>query len=249
MASPSFIYPSLMLNPVSLVDPFPSQWRITAKVNEYAYEMEENELEYGFRVPCFRAKFHCEEVGNPGHQAYMVLYMQIPFTGTEYISPDMRTQQASSDLPDVALEEFKCYQTLKDIHCEHTPTLIGSSKEAQGPDGWVPGGYLFYFAFTKVPGVRLKSGVIGKGLFYTLPLPQRDQIREAFKVAYTSFSRTGVRPQWVAQDSLFWDDTTGKVYIAGPFQLTTSPGEWEPRLWKHWFLDEGRITGGKTMNQ
>ncbi|KAE8424017.1 hypothetical protein BDV36DRAFT_4950 [Aspergillus pseudocaelatus] len=241
MASPSFIYPGLMPNPVAFVDPLPSQWRITFKVDEYAYEVEENQLRYGLRVPCCRAIFHCEEAGNPGHQAYMVVYMQIPFTGTEFTSPDLRAQQASSDIPNSALNDCACYQRLKDIGSEHTPILIGSKVESQGRDGWVPGGYLFYLAFTKVPGVRLLSGAIGEGLFYTLPNPQKDKIRAAFKTAYSSFAQYGVRPSWDARTRLFWDSESGKLHFQGPFELTTGPWEWDSYLWKHWSLDEDHV--------
>ena len=67
MASPSFLFPSLVLHPIAFVDPSPSQWRLTSKVEKYAYAMEEGEMKCGLRVPCTRALFHCEEVGNPGH--------------------------------------------------------------------------------------------------------------------------------------------------------------------------------------
>ncbi|OGM47927.1 hypothetical protein ABOM_002739 [Aspergillus bombycis] len=246
MTSPSFILPSLLLNPIAFVDPFPSQWRLTSRLDEYSFDMKEGETKYGLRVPYTRALFGCEEVGNPGHKGYVLLYMQIPFEGTEFAAPDVRAHQASLDLPYSALDQYTCYQTLKNIGSEHTPTLIGSKKESQGQDSWVPGGYLFYIAFSKVPGVRILSGVIGEGLFYTLPLSKRDQIREAFKVAYTSFAKSGVLPSWDAQRELYWDEHTGKLYIAGPFERSTDAWEWDPDLWEFWFLDEGEVTKAKS---
>ncbi|KAB8259304.1 hypothetical protein BDV32DRAFT_150629 [Aspergillus pseudonomiae] len=149
--------------------------------------------------------------------------MQIPFRGTEFASPEVRARQASLDLPSAALEHYTCCQTLKDIGSEHTPTLIGSKKKAQGQDSWAPGGYLFYIAFSKVPGVRIQLGVIG------------------------ALAKSGVLPSWYAQGELYWDERTGKLYIAGPFELSTDPWEWEADLWEDWYLDEGEVTQKKSV--
>ncbi|PYI23596.1 hypothetical protein BO99DRAFT_428879 [Aspergillus violaceofuscus CBS 115571] len=100
-----------------------------------------------------------------------------------------RATQATDAVCPRATECLATSKKLAEVKCEHSPVLIGSAQTKQGPEGWVPGGYIFYIGLTTVVEggytIQLASSVIGEGAFYEMSPQEREGARVAFRTALT----------------------------------------------------------------
>ncbi|PYI10688.1 hypothetical protein BO78DRAFT_305021 [Aspergillus sclerotiicarbonarius CBS 121057] len=232
----------MMARTITLTSDATTQWQPILVVTESPVELDEEDAKRYHKVPNSRIDFLCVDVADPTRQALIAMFVQIPFQGTEFTPPAVRAQQASETVSKRAMTLLSAYCRLQAGKCKHTPAFLGTLKEKQAQDGWVPGGYAFFLGFTWLPGVKLGTGCVSDGLFYELPLQKRDEIREAFRVAYTSMAACGVR-EWLSQSPkhLLWDEDTRKVYFVGDFAPTEETWEWGPVWWERWRLDEGHV--------
>ncbi|CAG8887119.1 unnamed protein product [Penicillium egyptiacum] len=124
------------------------------------------------------AKFLCHRKENSSKQAFMRIYLQIPISGTQYQSSRIRRQQAAEPQLHVELRTLKA---LKELKCDVVPDLLAHREGKQGEDSIVPGGYMTYVVWDKVPREPLSF----QG-FWELDLESRKPIRDKFREAFPS---------------------------------------------------------------
>ncbi|CAI7653643.1 unnamed protein product [Penicillium glandicola] len=156
--------------------PVSSSWTIREKISQRNNQHEEcgpEEPEFG--PSAAQATFDVQRDSN-GQNAYMRIYVQVPHIGTEFESYEYRARQAAQ----TPHSEF-----FHDHHATMTPALLGIKEEVQGPDGFVPGGYITYIVFERVPGTRLADdqqapwpGFPLHTFFQKFERTERDKIRE-----------------------------------------------------------------------
>ena len=95
---------------------------------------------------------------------------------------ESRERQARNDLPVSAQNELLALSELKECRSTGTPILVDSFQDKQTANMCVPGGFLLFLLMTYFPGVPVPD-------FRTRSLEERENIRQAFRIAYeyTSF--------------------------------------------------------------
>lgn len=106
----------------------------------------------------------------------MRIYCQVPIEETQFLSPDVRAKQA---VPPYQHSELMALKRFREGGCTVVPELLGYSETVQSRDGLVPGGYIRYLVWDKVPGESLS-----RALFWSFETPERDLIRRKFRAAY-----------------------------------------------------------------
>lgn len=135
------------------------------------------DLESDPTVPSYTmGKFLCHKVGALPESAFMRIYSQVPIEDTQFLSPEVRAQQA---VPLYRHSEIMALKGLKEGGCTVVSELLGYIETAQGQDGLVPGRYITYLVWDKVPGQSLSSE-----LFWSFNKPKRDLIRQKFRAAH-----------------------------------------------------------------
>lgn len=101
---------------------------------------------------------------------------RMPEPFTESLSHEDKAKQA---LPEAEISEERAMLALTKGGCESVPRLLNWKRVKQDNLGPIPGGYLIYLVLQNLPGVRLS-----REDYWNLSEAQREEIREAFKVAY-----------------------------------------------------------------
>ncbi|KAJ5677014.1 uncharacterized protein N7477_002647 [Penicillium maclennaniae] len=89
------------------------------------------------------------------------------------------------------------------------PRFLGYSEKTQREHDLVPGGYVKYLVWEKVPGEPLTEE-----FFWSLDPLVREDIRAKFRVAFEEMLRCGVKPQESRISKLIYDQSTGNVRIS-----------------------------------
>ncbi|OKP07416.1 hypothetical protein PENSUB_6005 [Penicillium subrubescens] len=153
-------------------------WIIAEKLSERAVYLTKEEFEMGVGTPMTVGKFLCHLEEGPAHIAFMRIYYQIPITGTE--DADLATLVQQIRPPEVCGER-EAFRLLMSQKCSAVPRFLGYDESTQGEHDLVPGGYIKYLVWEKVPGESLTEE-----FFWSLDLPTRDDIRAKFRVAFES---------------------------------------------------------------
>jgi hypothetical protein len=151
-------------------------WVIDKKLSERSQSMTQQDVTDGLGLPFAAAKFLCHRKEYPSKKAFMRIYLQIPIIGTQYQSPQIRRKQAAKPQPHVELTTLKA---LKKLECDIVPDLLAYQEGKQGEDSIVPGGYITYVVWDKVPGEPLSVEE-----FWGLDLESRQAIRGKFREAF-----------------------------------------------------------------
>lgn len=151
-------------------------WIITENLSERAAYRTRQQVERGTGTPKTVGIFLCHLEDDPAQLAFMRVYHQIPVTGTEYATPATRAQQVG---PDEILGEREAFKLLMRQGCSAVPRFLGYDEKIQEGRDLVPGGYVKYLVWEKVPGESLTEE-----FFWSLDRPKRDDIRARFRVAY-----------------------------------------------------------------
>ena len=106
----------------------------------------------------------------------MRIYAQISMDGTELSKSETRAKQA---VPMKPITELVALKRLKKMGCDVVPDLLGFQEETQGPDGFVPGGFITFVVWEKVAGEPL-----GYDEFWNMNYNMRDSIRRKFRATY-----------------------------------------------------------------
>ncbi|KAJ5368205.1 uncharacterized protein N7496_007965 [Penicillium cataractarum] len=130
--------------------------------------------------------------GDSGQIAFMRIYYQIPITGTE--DADLATLAQQIQPPEVC-GELEAFKQLMSQGCS---------------SDLVPGGYIKYLVWEKVPGEALTEE-----FFWSLDLSTRDDIRSNFRVAFES-GDAALRCKTTQESrisKIIYDQSTGNVYV------------------------------------
>ncbi|KAJ5813153.1 hypothetical protein N7447_010176 [Penicillium robsamsonii] len=151
-------------------------WVITKKLTERAAPMTDHDVKMGRSSAKTVGKFLCHFIGDPNQIAFMRIYQQIPITGTEDADHDTLARQAVTPGVCGELESFKM---LQNGGCGAVPRFLGHAESTQGDNDLLPGGYIRYIVWEKVPGEP-----ITKEFFWALDITARKDIRAKFRDAY-----------------------------------------------------------------
>ncbi|KAI2731856.1 hypothetical protein CBS147332_995 [Penicillium roqueforti] len=149
---------------------------------------------------------------------------QIPIAGTEFQKPTIRAAQAVES-PDYI--ELIALKDLREQGCDAVPKLLGYHLGKQDEDDIVPGGYITYLVWEKVPGDSLDR----KG-FWSYPLSKREEIRHKFCEACKKLVKCGYRPLMSVSSKIIYDWNNGEMHISGfsnAVRIDTSE-EWIDRI-------------------
>lgn len=155
---------------------------VDKKLNGISCQITREDLNrdgYSGTVPSYTmSKFLYYQVGTFPESAFMRIYSQVPIGETQFLSPEVRTQQA---VPPYQHGEVMALKRFKAGGCTGVPELLGYSETVQGRDGLVPGGYITYLVWDKVPGESLS-----REIFWSFKEHEREFIRRKFQAAYES---------------------------------------------------------------
>ncbi|GFF47753.1 hypothetical protein IFM51744_06649 [Aspergillus udagawae] len=152
-------------------------------------------------------KFLCHLAEDPNQIAFMRIYQQIPITGTEDADHDTLARQA---VPPGVCGELESFKLLQSGRCSAVPRFFGHAESTQGDNGLVPGGYIRYLVWEKVPGEPLT-----KEFFWALDDNARKDIRLKFRAAYEQLLACGVAPGQSRISKIIFDQSTGNLHISG----------------------------------
>ncbi|KAF9890452.1 hypothetical protein FE257_005857 [Aspergillus nanangensis] len=243
---------------LAITHPSPSVWKLTEKVKEYprlssTYRMQQEHCE-GNSIAY--AIFNCRNAENPPRKrsprkGQMMIMMQLPPAESLFLPASVRRKYASDVVCGGFVDTIEAYRRLSAHNCEFTPKFIGYSHEKQDDDGFVPGGYFSYYAYTPVPGVCLgdnitdtvktseipggetwkqsyhNEGAMGRstvprGVFWSLSTEKRAEIRAKFETIHKAFRDAGVDVHWAYLDKLKWDKAKKKLYIDAVYDTNVS---------------------------
>ncbi|KAJ5287365.1 hypothetical protein N7478_003051 [Penicillium angulare] len=182
-------------------------WIITEKLSERAVHLTQEDVDMGVGSPMTVGKFLCHLEEDPTQIAFMRIYYQIPITGTEDANLATLAQQIQ---PHEVCGELEAFRLLMSQGCSSVPHFLGYCEKTQGEYDLVPGGYVKYLVWEKVPGEPLTEE-----FFWSLDPLVREDIRAKFRVAFEEMLRCGVKPQQSRISKIIYDQPTGNVHISG----------------------------------
>lgn len=154
-------------------------WRsciITEKLYERVVYLTQNDIDMGVGTPITVSTFLCHLEEDPAQIAFMRIYYQIPATRTE--DADLATLVQQIQPPEV-YSEREAFKQLMSQGCSVVPRFLSYSERTQGEHDLVPGGYIKYHVWEKVPGESLTEKY-----FWSLDLNTREAIRVKFRQAF-----------------------------------------------------------------
>ncbi|CAG8932181.1 unnamed protein product [Penicillium salamii] len=185
-----------------------STWVIDEKLNENKVDgMREPGFDPEDPPSVWEAKYLCHNLESPHDQAFMRVYCQGPDEETVFLLPEIRAQQAD---PQYEMPEATARKAFKQAGCESVPPLLGYGQSVQGGYGPVPGGYITYLVWEKVPGL-----VLSRDLFWSFTRSERDIIRHKFHLAYVEMVSCGWCPGGTGPWKIIWDRETANLWING----------------------------------
>ncbi|KAL3462100.1 hypothetical protein BJX64DRAFT_288641 [Aspergillus heterothallicus] len=206
-----------------------SVWILTEKLSESYLQWSAEEYHLSPATSAAYGTFLCNNVDNTDDVAILRILMQIPYGGSEYAIHAERARQATLTPNGTTQEELDAVRLLSENHCTAAPRIRTQETKVQDDSGIVPGGFLFYVLQDRAPGVQLSDE-----LFWSYDRQERDQIREAYKEAWSAWVRSGVHVI-TSISHLFWDRGTGRITIASiALAVLLEPGEkaeWSDTDW------------------
>ncbi|KAJ5357129.1 hypothetical protein N7541_004287 [Penicillium brevicompactum] len=147
------------------------------------------------------------------------MYVQIPYENTLRSSQEVRGLQAE---PSPVHDEYEALTSLSKSKSTAVPELLGYGQGKQGPEGYVPNGYITYIAWARVPGAPVDYQVFWK----EGNRQYRDEVRAAFDVAYKELNKFPWQPGVRSPRKLIYDHVSQTIHFAGfrpAFKMTDSP--------------------------
>ncbi|KAF9246092.1 hypothetical protein DTO013E5_6572 [Penicillium roqueforti] len=178
----------------------------------------------------WEAKYLCHDQHFPNNHAFMRVYCQGPDEGTEFLLPEVRAQQAN---PHFEKREAKARKKFSQGGCKSVPSLLGYGQSTQGENGPVPGGYITYLVWEKVPGQ-----VLTPELFWSFERPKRDLVRRKFRAAYEDMSSFGWGPGGGDITKIIWDKECADLWISAFRASYPTDDKWGDRILAYFNLIE-----------
>ncbi|KAG2006430.1 hypothetical protein GB937_008718 [Aspergillus fischeri] len=172
------------------------KWVITEKLSERASPLTEHDVRMGRGSSMTVGKFLCHLGRGPEADS-------IPITGTEDADHDTLARQA---VPHGVCGELECFKLLQSGGCSAAPRFLGHAERIQGEHELLPGGYVRYLVWEKVPGEPMTAE-----FFWGLDDAGRNDIRSKFRAAYNC----GAEPGEARMSMLIFDQSTGNLRISG----------------------------------
>ncbi|KAJ5284328.1 hypothetical protein N7505_002308 [Penicillium chrysogenum] len=194
---------------VRLEQPSPSPsvtFVLDDKLSEEYQTMTQEEFDDGLGHPFAALKFSCHNLSDPTQQGFIRLYYQIPIDGTISQPPQARAQQA---LTQHTHAEVEALISLDHNNCTAVPKLLGYGNRVQGVGDYVPGGYINYVAWARVPGEPISSVS-----YWERDLAYREEVRSAFRAAYRT-KKDVWAPAICSLRKLIYDEATKSMHISG----------------------------------
>lgn len=179
---PKFFGPSWTGKSIAFDQPQSSSRKIVEKQDEKVHQLGSSDLNGllgGSHISYAYARFICEDEQS-GSRAFLRIYMQIPHAETMFEPVEVRAAQAKK----IFHGEATAYLHFNKNGATHMPKSLGHKSEIQPRESnLVPGGYVEYIVWERLPGERLD----GHG-YWALEPSERDDIITAFKQAYAQVS-------------------------------------------------------------
>jgi hypothetical protein len=133
----------------------------------------------GIGISRTAAKFLCRPAGpgNEAKRAFMRIHQQVPIAGTEFKKANIRLSQAVEEPED---RELVALKTFTRSRLEFVPRLLGYQQRKQEDDDMVPGGFVTYIVWEKVPGDSFDPAK-----FWLSSFDERQAFRDKFRRVFT----------------------------------------------------------------
>ncbi|CAI7674975.1 unnamed protein product [Penicillium discolor] len=149
---------------------------IVEKIEEDTVTQSEQSFINGGCPAYVAGKFLCRPFGAQGPLAFLRIYQQIPWLGTELRKASVRAAQATGPFEPPELQALKHF---KQQCCKAVPELLGYQYEKQDKGDIIPGGFITYVIRKKVPGEPLDFT-----RFWNCTFSERQNIRVKFRQIY-----------------------------------------------------------------
>ncbi|KAE8325938.1 hypothetical protein BDV39DRAFT_193903 [Aspergillus sergii] len=145
--------------------------------------------------------FLCHNVMDSTCRGVMKIFIQVPYDGSQRASAEHRKAQAQSiPVDDFDIDsQLNALSTLITKHCKSSPIILDIKFGTQLAIDPVPGGYIYFVPTNYLPGIKLS-----RIIFWTLEASEREQIRQAFKLAWNYI--ISFRMSEPAEESDEWRD-------------------------------------------
>ncbi|KAJ5555153.1 hypothetical protein N7535_007596 [Penicillium sp. DV-2018c] len=170
-------------SPLNVVDVGPSRWAIVRKLQERTNILSPEDVSNGLGPAYVTEKFLCHPMCSSNTLAFMRVYKQAPIAGTEFKAASSRATQAVTSYEPTELTTLK---SLREKGCDLVPRLLGYQCDQQDEDDTVPGGFITYVIWEKVPGEPLDMEK-----FWGYSFSQREEIRHKFRKVYEKVEACG----------------------------------------------------------
>ncbi|KAJ5168219.1 uncharacterized protein N7482_003813 [Penicillium canariense] len=206
---------------IKLSHPQPSKWRICEVLHEYDLQRHENAPRPSYTSILLSGY----EIGGSRRPSMMRVVVQIPSIETQLENSTVRAKEATS----LRTSGFRAFLTFTKEGSTFTPPLLGYLEDGQDRSGLVPGGYITYYAWEVVPGIRLGDDTGKASLFWTLDEKEREEIRDAFRDTFVKITSMRVWPDTAGAPNLVWNSKTKTLTWVGfrDCDVNAKPSPWK----------------------
>ncbi|KAJ9300806.1 hypothetical protein DTO271G3_1970 [Paecilomyces variotii] len=198
-------------------------WIITEKLGERAAYLSQEDVDRVVGSPMTVGKFLCHLEEDPTQIAFMRIYYQIPYTGTEDADLATLAQQVKRPQPRGELEAFRL---LMRQGCSSVPRFLGYCRRTKEGHELVPGSFVEYL------DIRAKFRVAFEEMLRCGVKPQSSRTSKIIYDKSTGNVRiSGFRGVWPIVGKLQWSDN---LYVAYGLARRREKGEWRdlPEKWE-----------------
>ncbi|KGO40751.1 hypothetical protein PEX1_049770 [Penicillium expansum] len=185
----------------------PETWEIVEKIGEDTVTQSEQNFIDGGGPAYVAGKFLCRPSGAQGPLAFLRIYQQIPWLGTELRKASARAAQATRPFEPPELQALKHF---KQQGCNVVPELLGYQFEKQDKEDSIPGGFVTYVIWKKVPGEPLDFT-----RFWNCTFSERQNIRVKFRQIYEMLLPFDYQVWVPSSTKIIYEWSTGEMHISG----------------------------------
>ncbi|KAE8317241.1 hypothetical protein BDV41DRAFT_561485 [Aspergillus transmontanensis] len=237
----------------------PSKWILTEILSEKNSQVRGDDFFNNGSIGGAYGTFLCYNVTDITQRGVMKILMQVPWEGSQYAPAEHRSSQASAsyELDWNITSQLNALITLTSNNCLSTPRILDLKYGWQETADPVPGGYIIFVLMSYLPGVQLTKA------FWGLEDSVREQIRQAFKLAWLDCVGSGITPAHPNIEHVFWDAAANKAYVVFPINnenevwtcLMRNASEparpedvWQDVEWSLWGMAKAQESYGQHKN-
>ncbi|PIG89939.1 hypothetical protein AARAC_011915 [Aspergillus arachidicola] len=241
----------------------PSKWILTELLSEKNSQVHGDDFFKNGRIGSAYGTFLCHNVTDSTQRGVMKILMQyippgpketsnnlrtfrVPWEGSQYAPAEHRSSQASAsyELDWNITSQLNALITLTSNNCLSTSRILDIKYGWQETADPVPGGYIIFVLMSYLPGVQLTKA------FWSLEDSVREQIRQAFKLAWLDCVGSGITPANPNIEHVFWDAAANKAYIISFRESESASSEdvWQDVKWSLWGMPKAQESYGQHKN-